>query len=137
MLLGDALYPLVEKSEIRHKRIPGFLNIAQLAVALGTGRNDVSKWARRGVLNPDLRNNEAVFFAEDRLQELREKWADRRSSSPVSVLSKGVITQFGVMLPRVRPKNEVLEQLNRQRHKRPSRDSSWLTRPNYNLSDVF
>lgn len=132
-----ALYPRVEKSEIRRKKIAGFLNITRLAVVLGTDRNSVAKWIGRGVLDPDFRTNDSVFFAEDRLPEIKAKWADRHSSSPVSVLSKGVITQFGLMLPRVRPKREVLERLSRARPKRRLRDSSFRTRKHYNLSDVF
>ena len=135
------LYPDVE---FRETRRPGFLNLKQLAAALGTTSSLLGAWVRKRLFRPDFYTARSVFFAEARLEEIKSKWANRRQkrqrkvkTSPEFVPVKGVITPFGVMLPRARPDAALLERLTLSREKRPSRDSSWKTRRRYNLKDLM
>lgn len=132
-----ARYPGVEFCEIKANRISGFLNRGQLAELLGTSPGTLNQYILRDRLfMPDFFNKKGIFFNETRIQELKDKWENRLSAFPDSVPVRGVITQFGMMLPRVKPRKEVLERLTSLRPKRASRNSSWRTRKRYNLKDL-
>ena len=130
-------YPGVEFCDIKANRIPNYLNRGQLAEILSTTPGTLNRYIlREELFQPDFYNKKGIFFRIDRLEELKSKWEDRHSAFPASGPVRGVITPFGMMLPRVRPKKEVLERLIQSRPKRRSRDSSWRTRKRYNLKDL-
>jgi hypothetical protein len=130
-------YPGVEFRDISLNRIEGYINRGQLANVLGCTVETLNRHiVHERLFNPDFYTRKAIFFHIDRIQELKAKWENRNQAFPVSGPVKGVITQFGMMLPRVRPKKEVLERLTLSRPKRRSRDSSWRTRKRYNLKDL-
>lgn len=130
-------YPGVEFKDIPSNRIAGFLNQAQLAVVLGCHILLLGKYiVHERLFRPDFYTRKAIFFREDRIQELKSKWENRLTAWPDSIPVKGVITQFGMMAPRTKPRKEVLERLIQSRPKRRSRDSSWRTRAHYNLKDL-
>jgi len=133
-----ARYPDVEFRDIPGNTISGYLNGAQLAEELGCVRFTITKFIlRERLFLPDFYTKKGIFFKVDRIPELKEKWQNRHSAFPVSGPVKGVITRFGMMLPRVSPRKEVLERLMLKVPKRRSRDSSWRTRPHYNLKDLM
>lgn len=145
--LLHALYGDIEFREPGRWIEPGFLNFRQIAAALGVSHTAVQVNTKKGLFKPDFYSSRGVFFAEGRLEEIKLKWTSRQRKkvvrtkkpkppSPAWVPEKGVITQFGMMLPRVRPDEKVLERLMASRPKRPSRDSSWRTRRRYNLKDL-
>ena len=131
-------YPEVEFRDIPGNTISGYLNKAQLSKELGCEPNTVRKFIlRERLFLPDFYTKKGIFFKVDRIPELKDKWQNRLSAFPVSGPVKGVITRFGMMLPRVSPRKEVLERLMLKVPKRRSRDSSWRTRPHYNLKDLM
>lgn len=126
----------VEIRDIPGHKIAQHLNVGQLADALGTSSHTLMKYVTAGVIRPDFRNKAANFFAEARLEEIKTLWRNRSKASLDSAPVKGVITPFGMMIPRARPDAALLERLIRTRPRRPSRDSSWRTRSRYNLKDL-
>lgn len=133
---GARWYPGVEFKEKPGNNHAGFLNVGQLAAHLGFNRNTLSKHLLAGLFLPDFITSKGIFFNEDRLQEIKAKWDERLTVYPGSEPVRGIITPFGMMLPRVRPKREVLERLTLTKPKRRSRDSSWRTRKRYDLQDL-
>lgn len=129
-------YPHVEFKDIRGRKIPGFLSIRELAAILGCNGLTLTKYVRQDLIRPDFYNRAAVFFDIARLEEIKKTWQNRSMASPVSAPAKGVITRFGMMLPRAKPDADLLRRLTLSRPKRPSRDSSWKTRRRYNLKDL-
>lgn len=130
-------YPGVEFKDIPSNRIDGYLNRGQLAKLLDTMPATLWKYiVNERLFSPDFYTRKAIFFREDRIQELKSKWENRLTAWPDSIPVKGVITQFGMMVPRTKPRKEVLERLIQSRPKRRSRDSSWRTRAHYNLKDL-
>lgn len=131
-------YPGVEFKDIGLNRIDGFLNRQQLAELLNIGTLALSHYiVKERLFQPDFYTRKGIFFSIDRTEELKSKWQSRHSAFPDSRPVKGIITSFGIMLPRVKPKGEVLERVTRSRPKRRSRDGSWRTKKHYNLEDLF
>jgi hypothetical protein len=130
-------YPGVEFRDISLNRIDGYLNRGQLAELLDTGTLALNRYIlHERLFSPDFYTRKGIFFHIDRIQEIKAKWEDRFQAFPGSGPVRGVITQFGTMLPRVKPRKEVLERVTLSRPKRRSRDSSWRTRKHYNLKDL-
>lgn len=130
-------YPGVEFCDIPLNQIEGYLNRTELAKALNVAGDTLNKYIlHERLFMPDFYTKKGIFFRIERIMELKEKWENRLSAFPVSGPVKGVITQFGMMLPRIKPRKEVLERLIQSRPKRRSRDFSWKTRKRYNLKDL-
>lgn len=129
-----ALLEFIDQHRYRH---PQFISASELANHLGVSTTALSNSMKNDIMVPDRMNAVGVYqFRRDRLQELEERWKNRLHAYPAWAPVRGVITQYGMMLPRVVPRGEVFTREILSQPGKPMRD---LFRPKptfYNLSDL-